>query len=161
MAIHLIADDIIRTAGATALEFCANVGLNPKEIDIGNLVDERYMLALLAGNDAAIEEYWDSVDWFVALLIAAESHTFLFPSDQMLEFARAVDRKLPPGEYMAPFINVIVQFTEPIPDRDLLGIDAMDYEPGDAGPMAGLLIRFPLTGEDEYVHIFAWFPPVP
>ena len=112
MAIHLIADDIIRTAGATALEFCANAGINPKE------------------------------------LIAYESHTFLFPSDQMLVFARAVDRKLPPGKYMAPFLNVIIQFTEPIPERDLLGIDAMDYEPGDAGPMAGLLIRFPLTGED-------------
>jgi hypothetical protein len=38
MAVHLIADDIIRTAGARALEFCANAGINLKEIAIQDLV---------------------------------------------------------------------------------------------------------------------------
>jgi hypothetical protein len=157
MAIHLIADDVVRTAGGRALAFCADAGLNPTEITARMLVNEHHMLPLLAGNDAAIEDYWNTMDWFVALLIASEGHTFLFDSGQMLEFARAVDRKLPPGEYMAPFINVIIQLTEPIPERELLGIDSTEHDPGDAGPIAGLLIRFPLTGADEFVHVFAWF----
>jgi hypothetical protein len=55
-------------------------------------------------------------DFEIAALIAAEAHTVLFRTDQVLALRPALERFAESVEYRLPFENVILQFDRPVPE---------------------------------------------
>ena len=96
------------------------------------------------------------MDFFVTLLIAFKAQTFLFDSRQVMEFLRSVDRKLPPGNYAAPFNDMIIQFTQPIPETEFLSPEPADALAEDDA-LLGLVLGFPGDDEGNMVNVTAYY----
>jgi hypothetical protein len=69
-------------------------------------------------------------DFEIAALIAAEAHTVLFRTDQVLALRPALERFAESVEYRQPFENVILQFDRPIPETAFFEIEhAYQHDP--------------------------------
>lgn len=96
-------------------------------IDPARLFDTAYVKSRIPVMEHS--HYGDALDFLVTGHIAQSAQTFIFNSEQVLQFLRAVDRILPPGDYSPPFHEMIIQFTEPIPEKLFLaGAQPDDYE---------------------------------
>lgn len=63
-----------------------------------------------------LASYSDAIDFYITGFIAGQAQTFIFDSAQIMAFLAALDRRLAPGDYPAPFDCMIIQFSEPIPE---------------------------------------------
>jgi hypothetical protein len=150
---NLIKDDIFHLANLTVSAFCGLYG-----VSVDNLYNVDRWSAQFSGK--ALADYSHTLDFGAAGWIAHRSQTFLLESDQVLQFLRAIDRKLPPGDYPAPFQYLCIQFTRGIDETlfttGLRGTGSI--EPGDE--ITGLLIAVPDAAENpryQFVNVIAWY----
>lgn len=110
---HLIKHDILAASVSAFLVFCETFGVTVEDL----LNTEKILPRLPREHRAA---YADALDFLATYMCACEAQTFLFDTAQILEFLRAVDRKLAPGDYEVPFTEMVIQFTAPIPEHEFL-----------------------------------------
>ena len=107
---HLIKNDIVDIANRTVSAFCGMYNLAPQELyDVARLT-KRF-------NEQQLAEYSHALDFGAAGWIAAQAQTFVFDAEQILAFTSAIDRRLPPGNYPAPFDFMCIQFTQGIDEK--------------------------------------------
>lgn len=155
-AMHLIKHDIEHCGVTVVALFCESAGITVAELD-GGLPNLNALRARLP--DASRPFLADAVDFYAALRIAHTAQTFVFDAKQVMEFLRAVDRKLPPGNYAAPFSEMIFQFSQPIPEREFLtGFSPSAEMRVEDDDLLGLIIGFP-PDEDcgQIVNIIAFY----
>lgn len=93
--------------------------------------------------------YPEAVDFAVLFMITVSAKTFLFDTEQIKLFMRAIDKKVPPRTVEPPFPSIVVQFTEPIPEGVFTSgsytwsayQDNMDRSTGDL--ITGFVVAFP------------------
>src|SRR5687768_9461180 len=107
--IELVRDRILRDNSLVVAAVSAAIG-----IPVEQLLDEPRWQRNLRPEQWDI--YYDGVDHMVCAWIIRRAQTFVFDSQQILDFAKSLDRKLPPGDYHVPFQEMIFQFTDPIPE---------------------------------------------
>lgn len=151
---YLIKHDIEKYGSATVGMFSEATGISVASLIDGGMLDRPAMLARLTPEQR--ELYPHAVDFFVTLLLAFKAQTFLFDSKQVLEFLRSVDRRLPPGNYAAPFNEMIVQFTQPIPETEFLSPEPSNALTEDDA-ILGLVIGFPGDDEGTMVNVTAYY----
>lgn len=106
---HLIKNDITELGVAILNTFCIRY-----DADLATLFDDaatQHFLRLCP------DDYSHVLDFTAAAWIAERAQTFLFDTDQALQFIRSIDRKLAPGDYAAPFQHIIFQFSSGIPEQ--------------------------------------------
>lgn len=142
---HLLKDDIYQYGTLAAGAWCDIMGITPDRI-----MDHDYVKARLPEDEWGT--YGDVVDFYVTSYVARQAETFVFDSEQIMEFLRSVDRKLPPGDYAYPFNFMVVQFTKPIPENLFLSGKYSDEHYvgtlGDEDAVAGLVMAFPPEDAD-------------
>ncbi len=147
---HLIKDDIERIMTRAASAFCDAYQIPPDR-----LLDTEYVRMLLPENVHA--EYADAVDFFVAGWVAQRAQTFLFDTTQIKQFLRSIDRQLAPGQYQPPFNEMVIQFSEPIPEQEFLtGIHTSGRGADAEDGISGLLLAFP-GDRGGVINIIAWY----
>lgn len=147
---HLIKTDIERITTAAASLFC-----DAYQIDPDKLLDTTYCKMRLP--DHAHAEYADATDFFVTGWIAAQAQTFLFDTKQVMQFLRAVDRQLSPGQIRPPFNEMVIQFSEPIPESEFLtGVHTSGRSGDEGDKVAGLVLAFP-DDRGHVINVCAWF----
>lgn len=149
---HLIKNDIVDIANRAVAAFCELYNVQPQEL----YQVERWSQALTGQGLAA---YSHALDFGAAGWIANQTKTFIFNSEQILEFVRAIDRRLPPGDYPAPFDFICIQFTTGIDEklfttglRSSGSIEASDE-------ILALMIAVP-TGDNpshRLMNVIAWY----
>ena len=110
---YLIKRDILAASITAFSVFCETFG-----VPIDDLLNTEKILPRLPKQHRAA--YADALDFLATYMCARDAQTFLFDTAQILEFLRAVDRKLAPGNYEVPFTEMIIQFTAPIPEHEFL-----------------------------------------
>lgn len=148
---HLIKNDIVHVCDLAVTQFCRVFGL-PADDQLLNVQAIRPHLT-----PEQLADYSDAVDFYVTGFIAAQAQTFVFDTAQIMEFLRAVDRQLAPGDYPPPFDCMIVQFTEPIPEFEFLSglrTSGRAAEPGDH--VLGLVMAFPGEGA-SVANVIAYY----
>lgn len=148
---HLIKDDIVSTCDLAVTRFCRVSGLPADE----RLLNAQAIRPHLT--PAQLADYSDALDFYVTGFIAAQAQTFVFDSRQIMEFLRAVDRRLAPGDYPAPFDCIIIQFTQPIPEGEFLSGLRTSGRPVESGDsVAGLVMAFPAETA-SVANVIAWY----
>jgi hypothetical protein len=134
---HLIRDDIVAATDLAVNAFCQHLAIPRSQI----FDWQRWTRVLPA---AAHHDYSQALDFAATGSQARGAQTFLFDSEQILAFLAAVDRRLPPGDYPAPFAEMIIQFTGGI-DETLFTTGARAYAPAEAqDEVLGLVIAMPI-----------------
>lgn|SRR5262245_19046452 len=147
---HLIRDDIIDQAALVGALFCHSYQCGLEELyDEGRWLRELDYRGLVA--------YASALDFVSAGAMARGAQTFLFDHDQILAFLRAIDRKLPPGDYPAPFEQMIVQFSRGIDEKLFTTGERVISAADDHDQILALLITTPRADEPAVVNIAAWF----
>lgn len=148
---RLIKPDVIAGCDAGVARFCRATGA-PADNRLLMVDQVRPLLP-----PHLLPAYSDAVDFFVTAFVARQAQTFIFDSAQIMEFLRAVDRTLPPGDYPAPFDCMLIQFTEPIPESEFLTGYRTAGQPRDDGDsVLGLVMAFP-SGGASVANVVAWY----
>lgn len=170
---HLIKYDTEKIGAMPAAALCEMYGLDPIR-----LFDTTYVKSRIPVSEYS--RYGDTLDFLITRQLAREGQTFIFNSGQILQFLRSVDRTLPPGDYSPPFQQMIIQFTEPIPEKlfltgaqpegyhhntadeikmvaQLHGLDLKHVTDSNNDAVLGLVMGFPGTDGGNVVSVTAWF----
>mgnify|MGYP000960570859 FL=1 len=147
----LLRDDIVRICDMAVARFSQATGLPADQ----GLLNVDILRPLLPPD--LLPAYSDAVDFYVTGHIARQAQTFIFDTRQIMEFLRAVDRKLAPGDYPPPFDCMVIQFTEPIPEGEFLsGLRTSGRPNAPNDTVLGLVLAFP--GEEATVaNVVAWY----
>lgn len=94
----------------------AALGFGTLQIPPGKFFDEEYVLTRIK-TKADMWLYRDAVDSAVTNFLAKRCKTFIFSTQTVLGFP--FTKELQPGHYIAPFPEMIIQFTHPIPEETL------------------------------------------
>jgi hypothetical protein len=153
----LIRDEIRNNATRLAAFFFMN-----KRIPTGRWFDEKYVFSRLNSKEE-VWAYRDAIDATVTNYIAKRGKTFVFSSKALLELP--LHTALEPGHYVAPFPEMIFQFTHPIPEKDLGLTGAMpsgNIKRNDA--VMGLVVGWPVEGgkgpfydSENLINVIAYY----
>lgn len=147
---HIIRNDFL---AATYLEF--TTFLAQTEMDLDTFLDTDRVSKLLEPSFMPL--YANAVDAFATNFCLHGAQTIIFPSEQVVEYIRVIDRKLTPGHYHAPFSKTIFQFTRPVSEKLFLSgnftggkkVLNEDY-------VTGVMIAIPPDGLDT-TNVFALY----
>lgn len=150
---HLITSDMKEIGNNLLATFCQRFGIDPKVVFLPDMVLPRLP-------KGSVNDYSHAVDFGVTAWIAHRAQTFLFNTEQVLQFLNSVDRTLPPGDYHAPFENICFQFTQGIDEKIFTtGLKMLgEIDPDDQ--ILGLLLSVPNRDEIEnakYLSVVAWY----
>lgn len=145
---HLIRDDIVTLAAQVGALFSRRYN-----VPLDRLHEWQYWSNHLP--PGALAEYSHAVDFTTAGIIVAQSQTFLFDQEQILAFLAAADRRLPPGDYPAPFPFVCIQFSRGIDETLLTSGKRPDGSTEPSDEILGLLLATP--EDSPVVNILAWY----
>lgn len=113
-----------------------------KKIPVGRWFDEEYVVSRLRSQEE-LWSYRDAIDATVVNFFAKRAKTFIFSSKVLLDLP--LNKSLEPGHYIAPFPELILQFTEPIPETSL--------------GLTGALPSGNIKLDDEVVGLVVGWPP--
>lgn len=170
---HLIKYDLNQICPMPAAALCEAYRIDPARI-----FDTAYVKSRIPVTEHS--QYGDALDFMVTGYIARTAQTFVFNSAQVLQFLRAVDRVLPPGDYSPPFQDMIIQFTEPIPEKlfltgaqpdgykhntadeikmmsEELGLEFKQVADSQDDTVLGLVMGFPKNDSTDVISITAYF----
>lgn len=146
---------IVMTSAVFVENFCRTTGIKQE-----NLFESNYILPRLRADLRGF--YADAVDFHATGVIAIPAETLIFSSKTILAWLGAIDRKLNPLDYPIPFYNMIIQFSEPIPEKAFLSgtygraaTIAEESYPNDK--LAGLVIAFPREGQGEAINVVGFY----
>lgn len=148
---RLITTDIADISERVITEFCKRHQVPPQR-----LYDVAHYSAQFTGE--ALRDYSHALDFGATGWIAMRAKTFLFNSDQIMAFLAAIDRRLPPGDYPAPFQFVCIQFSSGIDEklftsglRSSGNVEAVDE-------ILGLIIAVPDEAPGhQFMNVVAWY----
>jgi hypothetical protein len=152
MALRLLVDDMIAASlqQVAAWKQIARVEMDDLD-DLTNFFDRDRMMATL--NPIAKMGYPDAIDYAILFMVAKTAQTFLFDTEQIRLFLRAIDKKIPPRTVQPPFASMVIQFTEPLPEEEMTSGTytwASEIEMGEKRStgdyITGLVIGFPEAG---------------
>jgi hypothetical protein len=146
----LIRKDIEEVALLSLDAFCGAYNVPVKTI-----LDYPYWSKRLP--EEAMEHYAETIDFAVTGLIAHKAQTFLFDSEQVLAFLAAVDRRLPPGDYPAPFPDMVIQFSEGIDESLFTTGLRLSARKEAEDKLLGLVIATPEEGMPPVANVVAWY----
>lgn len=107
----LITNDIQTHAKMLATMFFSSVGIHPDY-----WFDEKYVASRIK-DKKLVWAYRDAIDALCTNWIAKRAKTFIFSSSEVLNFP--IHTAVEPGHYVAPFPEMIFQFTKPLAESVL------------------------------------------
>lgn len=153
----LIRDEIRNNATRLAALFFMT-----KRIPQGFWFNEEYVASRLRSKED-LWAYRDAIDATVVNFFAKRAKTFIFSSKALLDLP--LDKSLEPGHYIAPFPELIIQFTNPIPEAFLGLTGALpngNIKPDDA--VMGLVVGWPPESgggpfykDDNLINVTAYY----
>ena len=149
--IELVRERILRDNALVVAAVSAAMGIPGEQ-----LLDEQAWRSKLRPEHMDI--YYDGVDHFACAFIVRSAQTFVFDSPQILDFAKSLNLKLPPGDYHVPFQEMIFQFTDPIPEEQLFLPEQLNGFTLEDDKVLALVVGVPTEPQpDDVANIIAFF----
>lgn len=147
---HLIKRDIVTRAGIVVANFSQFTNIKPEMLPFSDLVLPRIPENLHVA-------YSDAVEFYVTGFIASMAQTVIFNSNQIMGWLDAVDRQMNANDYPIPFHNMVIQFSEPIPEEAFLsGHTSWGRKYPEKDTLLGLVIAFPQENL-KVVNVIGWY----